>query len=52
MAFAQELIATLKKELRANRVTYVEVSKHLRLSESSVRGNNIMASLMGAITRR
>lgn len=37
MAFAQELVATLKKELRTKRVTYVEVSRHLGLSESSIK---------------
>lgn len=37
MAFAQELIATLKSELRSKRVTYLDVSKHLGLSESSVK---------------
>lgn len=37
MAFAKELVATLKKELRARRVTYVDVSRHLGLSESSVK---------------
>ncbi len=37
MAFAQELVATLKKELRTKRVTYVDVSRHLGLSESSIK---------------
>lgn len=37
MAFAKELVATLKTELRSKRVTYLDVSKHLELSESSVK---------------
>jgi len=37
MAFAKELIETLKKELRLNHITYVDIAKLLNLSESSIK---------------
>ncbi len=37
MALAKELIETLKKELRQNRITYADVGRVLELSESSIK---------------
>lgn len=37
MALAKELIETLKKELRKNHITYVDIGKVLDLSESSIK---------------
>lgn len=37
MALAKELIDTLKKELRKNHITYVDVARVLDLSESSIK---------------
>ncbi len=37
MAFAKELIDTLKKELRLHHITYVDIGKLLDLSESSIK---------------
>lgn len=37
MALAKELINTLKKELRINHITYVEIGRVLDLSESSIK---------------
>ena len=37
MAFAKELIDTLKKELRHNHITYVDIGRVLDLSESSIK---------------
>lgn len=37
MALAKELIETLKKELRHNQITYVEIGRVLDLSESSIK---------------
>ena len=37
MAFAQELIDMLKRELRARRVTYADIARELQLSESSIK---------------
>ncbi|MGD8678023.1 MAG: helix-turn-helix transcriptional regulator [Chromatiales bacterium] len=37
MAFAQELIDTLKRELRTRRVTYADIARELQLSESSIK---------------
>ena len=37
MAFAQELIDTLKRELRARRITYTDIARELQLSESSIK---------------
>ncbi len=37
MAFAKELIAALKKELRQNHITYADIGRLLDLSESSIK---------------
>lgn len=37
MAFTRELIDTLKRELRARRVTYADIARELQLSESSIK---------------
>ena len=37
MAFAKELIVTLKKELRINHITYADIGQVLGLSESSIK---------------
>lgn len=37
MAFARELIETLKRELRTSRITYADIAHELQLSESSIK---------------